>query len=364
MSEQPEIAVPGWDDRELRKTASAYLGVGAEADLPNELRFLMAVVRLIRKRQHELRGGSGAPEAEQAEGPAIFFCSPYAPLELDPAELSSVPMLDNGLTPIGMRFWFVSLLASIGQALELENWQSDQAIFYKAVVELGLGELPAVVYESRTKAPEVRFYPGGLSSPDRVSVVSLGREELSLEAILDVVENAHVSHLVTPQGPSVYQLWQNARKHWPIAEAERRIQFILRVALQSAFPATTVREEQSGTTGRLDLEIVEFHGNGVVVEHALLELKVLRSFGSSGKPIPKGTVAEIVKDGVEQAAAYCKERNGRTSALCCFDMRTAYSNEDCFRAIKATARRRKVTLRVWHIFASAKEYRSVLAKAA
>jgi hypothetical protein len=111
-------------------------------------------------------------------------------------------------------------------------------------------------------------------------------------------------------------------------------------------------------SGRLDLEIEEpLMQAGEFVRHAILELKVLRSFGSTGSSVSKTEIRKIVKEGVEQAASYREERDAHASALCCFDMRTKSTRKKCFHGIQASAKKRDVKLRVWPIFASAKEFR-------
>lgn len=99
---------------------------------------------------------------------------------------------------------------------------------------------------------------------------------------------------------------------------------------------------------------------GKFVRHAILELKVLRSFGSTGTSVSETEIRKIVKEGVEQAAAYRVEREAHASALCCFDMRTKSARKKCFHGVQATAQKRDVKLCVWPIFANAKEYREAM----
>jgi len=71
-----------------------------------------------------------------------------------------------------------------------------------------------------------------------------------------------------------------------------------------------------------------------------------------------------VESGVKQAFAYGKDRSARATALCCFDMRKEQTGEACFDHVRDTATELAVQLRVWFLFASAEEFRDVLARQA
>jgi hypothetical protein len=184
---------------------------------------------------------------------------------------------------------------------------------------------------------------------------------VNLNEILEVVDRLYRRSLATPDAQhSEAKLWKNRTKRWPYTRAEARIALTLREGLTGAFPTCTVREEQPQPSGRLDLELEEPDptDRSQIIRHAVLEVKVLRSFGSTGLPVSKKETDDWVEDGVRQAAAYRNDRNARSSALCCFDMRATFSGEGCFDEVRYLARRHRVVLRVWHIFASAKDFRS------
>jgi hypothetical protein len=272
-------------------------------------------------------------------------------------------MLDNGLTPVGGRFWFVGPQAASGRAIKLSGWDDDAAIFAKATVELSVGEVPAIVFDTRTQPPSARFYPGGLSDPDRYEPLRLFGGSITVADAVDVVERVYRQSLVTPTVQlTPGKLWATPTKHWPVSDAEARIQLQLQSGLIGAFPSCVVRTEQSQATGRLDLEIEEPDPQieDGFVRHLLLELKVLRSFRSTGAAVSDKETRDAVKDGVEQAAAYGNERGVRARALFCFDMRREFRGPACFRHMTAKARRLTVALYVWHLFASASSYRQWL----
>jgi len=344
-----------WADAELLATARENRGVGIDAGLSEEARFLAGAVRVILKRLAN-------DQLPLGDALGVFFLHPTGPS--GEATLDSYPMLDNGLTPIEGRLWFVSPVVTSGKCLALEAWE-DAAVFKFACDELNVGPLPAIVFEPRTRHPEARYYPLGLAQPERYEQLRLSGATISLPEILAVIDLIHKRVLVTPNahalGPA---LWQKPRKHWPSSSAEQLIQMHLRTGLTTAFPSCTVRPEQSQSTGRLDLEIEELDWSdpSTVTRHAILELKVLRSYTNTGGTVSTAQTSGAVTEGLTQAWAYREDRRARSSALCCFDMRVAFTGEKCFTCtIKVRAGNLKVALRVWHLFASARAYRTALA---
>ena len=136
----------------------------------------------------------------------------------------------------------------------------------------------------------------------------------------------------------------------------------VRSGLTTAFPSCTIRAEQTQASGRLDLEVEErdWTDASTIVRHAILELKVLKSFTSGGVPIGDADVGTRIVEGIKQAASYRIERDARHSALCCFDMRKTFTAEECFTKVMSRAKRLRVKLCVWHLFSSAKAYRDAL----
>ena len=343
--------IPGWPDDNLRATVHAHYGDGADADLPEWLRFLIGVVGIIDNRARQ------ASESEQT--PAVFFLAPGGPASLDGANLRSEPLLDNGLSELGGQLWFVGPVPRNGLAFALPEWPTDAELFERIEGELAIGDLPAVLFDPRPDPPQVRHYPNGLADRDRVEVIATAGQPIDLARVLDVVELAHRNELEKPRSsPEPARLWQNGAKHHPKRDAEARIQNTLRIALQATFPATVVRDEQPQSSGRLDLEIEEaLQPAGTFIRHALLELKVLRSFTETGTRVSAAKVAEAIEEGLRQAIAYRDERGTLASALCCFDMRKAHSGDSCFAPVSKRAGEKKVALRVWPLYGTAAQFR-------
>ena len=118
--------------------------------------------------------------------------------------------------------------------------------------------------------------------------------------------------------------------------------------------------------GRLDLEIEQADpiDRSKVTRHAILELKVLRSFGETGTIIGDEYTRGWVDSGVKQAHAYRESKAAKWSALFCFDMRKDNSGEKCFDHVRDLAQSLNVFLKCWFLYAKSKYYRNALASTA
>jgi hypothetical protein len=125
------------------------------------------------------------------------------------------------------------------------------------------------------------------------------------------------------------------------------------------FLGCEVRQEEDASVGRLDLLIEQPDRTtpGAIMTHAVVELKVLRSFTNTGSVVNPSVNNDAMKNGVEQAAAYRDKKNARLAILCCFDMRKVENIAACFNLIRSRATSLDVHLRVWYLFGSAARYR-------
>ena len=344
-----------WSEDDFVKTTAGNLGVGADADIPRQVRFLAGVAKLIRRRMG-MADSDGDPER-----PAIFLLEARA-RSINPQTVPKrVPMLDNGLTTVNGRLWFVSPVVVAGKYIDLE-FDDDDALFEVVTDALDLGAVPAIIYDPRTTPASVRFYPGGLSDLENRNTIDI-RPELSPQLVFDVINHVYEDCLVTPDAQAkAGKLWTNNGKWWPASNAEDIIQLYLRAGLTTAFPTCTVRHEQAGVNGRLDLgfeEEIAPH-SGHFVRHAVLELKVLRSFTSGGTTVGGKDTRCWIKSGIKQAYSYREEVGSRFAALCCFDMRKENTGEECFDDVRELASRLAVELKNWFIFATSQQYRDYI----
>jgi hypothetical protein len=352
----PDTGGAGFGDEQLRATLAQFAGAGDDANQPTEVRFLRGVAKLVKRRLRKQDASDSKP--------AVFFLRPAAPASADDSEFH--PMLDNGETPIGGKAWFVSPLVVAGTCVDLA-WTSDAQVFEFAKGDLALGDVPAVIFDPRPDPVQVRFYPLGLEQAEACDVREVAFGVVELDAILAVIDRVHEKQLVTPDAHSeAGKLWEKKTQNWVSAKAELTIQMYLETALNAALPTCTIRSEQPQVSGRLDIEVEEPDDSDPsrVTRHALLELKVLKNYGSTGESTSDQETSTWIDEGVDQAYAYREERGTTASALCCFDMRKGFTGPSAFDAVRSKAQSLQVTLRVWHLFATAKEYRAHVAKMA
>ncbi len=348
----PSLLPDPWSDEQLLHTVGNYGGVGDDSDQPDTVRFLRGVARLVKKRLRGVR--------EPAQAPAVFLLCPTEPQTVDNDVLEFHPMLDEGLIPVEGRLWLVSPVVVSGKCMPLDALE-DNEMFEVVVRQLKQGDVPAVIYDPRTNPAQIRYYRAGLQEADTCDVLNMAAEFVDLQRVLAAVDRVYETMLITPDAQSqVGKLWQNARRYWPVEKAELTIQMYLETALCVAFPTCTIRREQSQVTGRLDIEIEESDSErpGYAIRHALLELKVLRSFGSTGVAVSEVQVRKWIDEGIDQAYTYREERGTLQSALFCFDMRKSQTTVSRFKELTDKATRLKVPIHVWGLFPSAKAYRA------
>ena len=137
-----------WLPADLANTARADAGVGTDDGAPPIRRFVSNVVKLIRRRRAQ------STTSEDPSRPAAFLLHP------NPADLNSsiavgkrVPMLDNGMTRVTGRIWFVSAVVVSGRYVECDE-TDDEALFRVVTDTLGLGATPAIIFDPRPQIAE------------------------------------------------------------------------------------------------------------------------------------------------------------------------------------------------------------------
>ena len=344
-----------WTDGDFAGTVSRYRGTGADADLPDHVRFVAGVARLVIQRTAE------AARLDEQDEPdiAIFVLSASAPATAQNAK--RVPMVDNGLTAVVGRVWFATSAVISAYYLELPEGADDDAHFSYVEEDLALGNEPALVFDSRVTSNQLRWYPDGLANEETVEFPPLDGD-VTAEEVFEAIDLLHGQRFVTPSGlPQGVNLWKNPRNHWPSEVAETLVQSHLEAGLTLQFPYCTVRHEQTQTAGRTDLEIERFnpHDRSSVTYQAILELKVLRSFSHTGTKVSEAENKNAIREGIRQAASYRKFKAARWSALCCFDMRQSDGGDEaCFAHVKESADAKDIALKRWFLYASPAEFRA------
>ena len=219
----------------------------------------------------------------------------------------------------------------------------------------GLGRYQALLFDPTIEQPQFRYYPNGLADADTCDVRHVENRSVTLSAIFDDIDRVHDRFLRTGAASSrSVKLWQNKAKHRPKREIEDLVQFHLRLGLTIAFPLCIVREELNSPAGRCDLKIEDREpepSTGGIVPHAILELKIVKSYGSKGNSYSALQNSRWIASGVTQAESYRIEWSARAAALCCFDMRVKPEGDAMFTdSTREDARQRGVELRAWSLY--------------
>ncbi len=353
MTDMGQGNLGSWSNDDLQKTFREASEAGADADLPDEVRFLSGVAKLVKKQLVQASQEGGLKE------PAIFLLAPKISSAHSNLPLKRVPMLDNGKTAVNGRLWFVSPVVVVGHYVAFPDRGDDENFRY-ITDDLNLGDVPTIILDPRQDPIEFRFYPNGLSDANSCTLLTVPDPDVSLEKVLDEVSQIYERDLITPDAQGVGgKLWKTPDDYIPMSEAEVRIQSYLKTGLGAKFSTCTIRTEQSSKSGRLDILVEEIdpRNRGIVKVHVLLELKVLRSYWSSGTAVSEKTTLDWIEDGVIQAAFYRDDRYAIAAALCCFDMRETNMGVSCFDHVLELANTHVITLWVRFCYSSAKRYR-------
>jgi hypothetical protein len=340
-----------WTPSELAETANSEVGVGVDNDASPSVRFKSNVAKLLRRR-------NARPEASYDPAiPAVFLLQPTPPEPARKRAPRREPMLDDGMKSVTGRIWFVAPPVVSGHYFDLDV-NCDDDIFRVVTEELALGTCPAVLFNPCNEKAEARYYPKGLGEPDECEIIEWGTAEISLDDIFTAIERIYEQSLKTPEGlTDASLLWHDPEKWISKKRAEAFVQQSLKDGLIGAFPTCDIRHEQTTPEGRTDIEIEERDplDSSKVTRHAILEIKVLRSFWETGRRVSKTYTSNWVRSGIKQAAIYRDSKGARVSALCCFDMRSEDTGDECFTPVVKFGAKLSVTLKRWYLY-SKSEY--------
>lgn len=319
-------------------------------DLSDDLRFRVYVSRLIRKRERQ-------PDAETS-GAAAFVMVSADELYALKSGRTFDRLIHTGTRRLARRLHFVTALSN---SSALEELVGDDNGLFDRIELLGYDNHPTLVYVPHQGESSLSYYPNGTRTDEGLCEVVLNFGHVTEDEVLAAIHAIYRSELCTPDNMGPIKIWEDASKGYPIEEAERTVQQIIRGALVGRFLWCTIRQEQPGKHGRTDLEIVDDRTGvpGTVYHHALLELKVLRSFGSTGGLYSAAAVQTAIVEGVDQANAYGNANKSQIRMLCCFDMRSDDPGDDAtFVHVKVRAETLCVRLKRWYLYRSSKDYRS------
>jgi hypothetical protein len=181
-----------------------------------------------------------------------------------------------------------------------------------------------VFFDGATSEYVFRFFPNGVDAPEVCDDVLLSGAQINEISLKNILDRIHAKSLVTPTvSLAAGKLWEDSSKCHPVEQAEKEIQSILQVALAHALGSVQVKYEGTGGYGRYDLLLQEQDPvePSKFSSVAILELKVVKAFTSTGKKYADSANQTAVLKGLIQAFAYREEHGSGISALCCYDMR-------------------------------------------
>ena len=350
------MSVDPWSPARLKATVDRFLGVGSDFDLPPSVRFVRAVAALVRRRLASEGGERGF---------AYFLLHPPAATGPVDREASRVTMLDLGQDRVTGRLWYVNCVANDGHAFEIAEGESHSRIVEVITDELSLGNIPTLVLDATTALPAGRFFPNGLNDLETVTTVVFSSEDVSWDRIRETVDGVHRTNLVTPELQNqADSLWADAEHYWAASDAEYKVQSAVKAGLAGAFPYCDIRSEQPQAEGRHDLLIEEYAevpgGTRAVVPHAMIELKVLRSRGSTGVSVSDNATRDWAVSGVKQAHSYGTGRHSNLILTFLFDARNPPAGVACLEAAYHLAAELLTTIGRWRLYGRSGDYRDDL----
>lgn len=358
MAAETQATVPldlgAWESDRAKLETAPRSQYGDIDDLPPELRFQVYVSRTVQARESHAN-------AETA-GAAAFILVTAEQQEGYRAGRLFDRTVHTGRVRLAGRVHFMTPRAA---SSAFEEYEGDANGLFGRIAELQCDRLPAMVYDPSLGKSTLTYYPKGTHTDEGMVEVELNVGPVTEAEILSVIDAVYRTELCTPDNSGPTKIWENAPKGHPIEEAERTVQQFLRVGLAARFHWCTIRAEQAGKLGRTDLEVVDNRTGevGTIIHHALLELKVLRSFSCSGSAYAKGTTDEAVSKGLEQAHSYGNENNTLLRMLCCFDMRSDdVGDASTFAHVQIEATKLCVSLKRWYLYRSSELMRDAIAQ--
>lgn len=340
-----------WTGDNLVATISANTGTRYYADLPKLTQFAHAVAKLLAVRRAKSATTLNAK-------PSIFVLG--APPQTTLAKKRQ-PTLSSGGVEVAGRVWFAPESLSTSTELILPGDDPDDN-FKFVETELGAGAAPAIYFDGAASPNTMRLYPGGLASDGDCEVITIAGASLTKEALKELLDAAHERTLITPTAhPAAGRLWKDPANCFPVKQAEAGIQEVLLAALAVSLGQIRVKRENTGISGRFDLGLIEQDplDPGKTTSHALLELKVVKTFTSTGGKVNASSNRKAVTKGLDQANAYRNEHGFHLSALCCFDMQKKHTLGACFKHEEKRAETLNVELWVWPLYSTTEAYRAV-----
>ena len=302
----------------------------------------------------------------EGEAPlAVFIRSDY-PREAAQSLALSVPTADLIVStdPILGRVHVLNFDASQGRSAGLPSQNAGEVVEWLAQHSFSSDQIVIVYRDSLQLIERGRGVDGGMT---RKEPIRTEQPEVSEAELLKALGVFHEREVLTPSICSK-DVWKSkhAANYHPGPEPERAIQRQLKTFLVSWWHGLIrVALEDSIDIGRIDIRLLRpVQGAKELSYWSIIELKVVKSFRSSKNVHGPATVsdkenAEAVAKGVEQAAAFARDR-GCFGVLEVYDMRKVKSPDPRGHAVVVQAladHHPNPTIRVTPIFGSSDDAR-------
>lgn len=211
--------------------------------------------------------------------------------------------------------------ASSGHAKILDGVNDHQSACDVVAQHKELSQLPVVVLGLQER--HFFYYPTGIINDQNNLLLSCIMANLTLDDLLSSLNTHANGHLQTQEFRK--RIWEDASKWWAKEQAEAIVQYDLLVVLRNRYHKShTIDAEQITASGRVDIKCVP--KDGQAESHGILELKAIRTFGSTGNSYKQKDWAEALKKGAGQAFSYAQDNDASIKILCVFDMRKDQNN--------------------------------------
>lgn len=345
-----------WGKDDLAATLSRYTGSQYYQHLPDEARFIHSVAKIITQRHAK-------DKTELCSAPSLYILG--IPPEDEVIKPKREPTFSLGGVEVSGKVWFGAPAMNSAKGVSIPVGSDTDAIFNFVSKDLASGCKPAIYFDGTASKEILRFYPKGVDDPEDCEDILFGTANFNGVILKEILDTIHERSLMTPTASMASsKLWNNGSKCYPTEQAERTVQGILEIGLASALGNIRVKREMTGVFGRYDLALIEQdpQDSSKTTNHAILELKVIKAFTSTGKAVPDIANHIALRKGVKQAFAYRKEWDSRMAALCCYDMRPnpslhKHSGRGCQIATDF-----KVEFWAWPLFSTTEAARNRLAE--
>lgn len=260
-------------------------------------------------------------DSEEPLKPAIFVLvavpRQIASLYGTPAKIHDVEL--QGSNQWAGKLIFAAKHGTAGWAVPLIGNSVPDTI--QAILAKSHGEHPAAVFYPEKRIISCAANGLAADSPSvRLSLPKNARE-LTMDELKRVMELVRQEGLITPSvcPPNV---WSVPANYIPATETETQLQWCLAAEMRGYFRPLLVEREQVVSVGRIDICFTDLNAYGPEERHpAVVEVKVLRSYGSGKSPISEQTNIFALIRGMGQAKSYRVKKQAKLGALACFDLR-------------------------------------------